>query len=102
MYRRVTADPSYAEELRKQYNQVPDLPSEIVAQMPAYYKTAAQRQLYPLNGGGEDAAKVDLEFYHEAGQLEGEVKDMKVEDYWYLKPLSDVLKEIGEIKMERE
>ena len=102
MYRRVTADPSYAIELRKQYNQVPDLPSEIVAQMPAYYKTAAQRQLYPLNGGGLNAAKVDLEFYHEAGQLEGAVESLKVEDFWYLKPLTDVLKEIGEIKMERE
>jgi NitT/TauT family transport system substrate-binding protein len=70
--------------------------------MPAYYKTAAQRQLYPLNGGGLNAAKVDLEFYHEAGQLEGAVESLKVEDFWYLKPLTDVLKEIGEIKMERE
>ena len=100
MYRRLTADPSYPEELRKQYNLIPDLPKEIVAQIPAYYKVAAQRQLYPLNGGGEKAVQVDMGFYHVAGQLEGALENLKGEDYWYLKPLKDVLNEIGEIKIE--
>jgi len=100
MYRRVKADPSYAQELHKQYNLVPDLPPEIVKQMPTYYATAALRGLNPVNGGGEEAAKVDLKFFHIAGQLKGPVGDLKVEDFWYLKPLNDVLDEIGRVDIE--
>jgi NitT/TauT family transport system substrate-binding protein len=100
MYRRVNADPLYALELRKQYNLIPDLPKEIEVQIPVYYKTAAQKQLNPSNGGGEKEAKFDLEFFHVAGQFEGPLENLKVEDYWYLKPLKDVLAEIGEVKIE--
>jgi ABC-type nitrate/sulfonate/bicarbonate transport system substrate-binding protein len=97
--RRLNADYTYAEELRNQYKLLPDLPKEIEAQIPIYYKIAAQRELYPLNGG-INAAKTDLEFYHVAGQLEGSLEDLKVEDFWHLKSLKDVLQEIGEIKVE--
>jgi NitT/TauT family transport system substrate-binding protein len=100
MYRRIQADPSYANELRDQYKLMPDLPPEIVKQIPSYYKISAERGLYSVNGGGMQAAKTDLEFFHIAGQLKGEVKDLKVEDFWYLKPLNDVLDEIGRIKIE--
>ena len=102
MYRRVQVDPSYAAELRKQYNLVPDLPPEILNQMPDYYETASKRQLYQVNGGGEPAAKTDLGFFHIAGQLKGSVDELKVEDFWYLKPLNDVLKEIGRVDVKYE
>ena len=100
MYRRIQADPSYANELRNQYNLMPDLPPEIVKRIPSYYKIASDRGLYSVNGGGVSAAKTDLEFFRIAGQLKGEAKDIKVEDFWYLKPLNDVLDEIGRIKIE--
>ena len=40
------------------------------------------------------------QFFQIAGQLKGEAKDLKVEDFWYLKPLNDVLDEIGRINIE--
>jgi len=100
MYRRVQADPSYANELREQYNLVPDLPPEIVKQIPSYYKIASRRKLYSVNGGGRAAAETDLKFFHVAGQLKGDVASLKVEDFWYLKPLNDVLDEIGRIDIQ--
>jgi len=100
IYRRMQADTSYANELRKQYNLMPDLPPEIVKQIPNFYATAARRKLYSLNGGGEKAAKVDLNFFHIAGQLKGRVEDLRVEDFWYLKPLNDVLDEIGRVNID--
>jgi NitT/TauT family transport system substrate-binding protein len=97
-YRQVNGDPSVIPQLRKQYNLLPDLPKEIEAQIPIYWKTSAQMQLNPNNGGGEKEAKFDLEFFHTAGQLEGPLENLKVEDFWYLKPLKEVLTEIGEAK----
>ena len=51
--------------------------------------------MFPLNGGGADAAKSDFEFYSVAGQIKGDPKDLKVEDFWYLKPLDTVLNKLG-------
>jgi len=99
MYRRIQADPSYANELRDQYNLMPDLPSEIVDQIPSYYTTASRRGLYKVNGGGEQAAKTDLSFYHIAGQLRGDEGSFKVDDFWYLEPLNNVLSEIGHVSI---
>ena len=100
MYRRIQADPSYANELRDQYQLMPDLPAEIVKRIPSYYKISSERGLYSVNGGGIQAAKTDLEFFQIAGQLKGEAKDLKVEDFWYRKPWNDVLDEIGRINIE--
>jgi NitT/TauT family transport system substrate-binding protein len=35
------------------------------------------------------AAKADMEWYHKAGQLTGNFSDLKIEDFWYMKPLMD-------------
>lgn len=43
--------------------------------------------LYSIDGGGETAAKADLEWYTAAGQLEGDPAEMNIEDFWYLEPL---------------
>lgn len=99
MYRRVMADPTYVLELRDQYNLVPDLPPEIEAQIPKYYPTIARLGLRSVNGGGREAAEFDLQFYHTAGQLEGPIENLKVEDFWYLAPLNKVLDEIGRINI---
>ncbi len=100
MYRRIQADPSYANELRDQYQLMPDLPPEIAKRIPSYYRISSERGLYSVNGGGMQAAKTDLGFFQIAGQLKGDAKDLKVEDFWYLKPLNDVLDEIGRVKIE--
>lgn len=102
IFRRVTADPSYVLELRRQYNLLPDLPPEIEAEIPVYWPIVAQRGLRAINGGSEEAAKVDLHFYSIAGQLEGPLEDLKVDDFWYLQPLNDVLEEIGRISVDYE
>jgi NitT/TauT family transport system substrate-binding protein len=42
-----------------------------------------------LNGGGESAAKNDLEFYSLSGALKGE--NLKVEEFWHFAPLKAAL-----------
>jgi NitT/TauT family transport system substrate-binding protein len=34
----------------------------------------------------------DLEWYHKAGHLTGKLSDLKIEDFWYMKPLKDATK----------
>jgi NitT/TauT family transport system substrate-binding protein len=100
VYRRSIADPTYAEELREHYNLCPDLPPEITVQIPDYYDSLAKLGLRSVNGGGLAAAEADLEFYSIGGQLTGE--DLKVEDFWYLDPLNEVLDEVGRISIHYE
>ena len=45
--------------------------------------------LYDPNGGGRKAAQADMEWYSAAGQLTGDLASLKIEDFWYLKPLDD-------------
>jgi NitT/TauT family transport system substrate-binding protein len=40
-----------------------------------------------VNGGGAKAALDYMEWYSKAGQLEGDMSSLKIEDFWYLKPL---------------
>jgi hypothetical protein len=45
--------------------------------------------IFPSDGGGERAAKNDLEFFHLSGALKSATA--KVEDFWTLAPLKAAL-----------
>lgn len=49
--------------------------------------------IFPNDGGGERAAKNDLEFFQLSGALKGE--DLKVENFWDFAPLKAAL---GKVK----
>ncbi len=63
------------------------LPPEILAELDGFYADAVEAGLYSPNGGGRTAAQADMEWYSAAGQLQGELSELNIEDFWYLAPL---------------
>ena len=92
-WREVAADPKAAAALREKYKLLPDATPDMVADIDPYFAEAAPN--IPLNGGGEDAARDDFDFYTVSGALEGKAADLKVEDFWDLTALNAVLAKIG-------
>lgn len=64
-----------------------ELPKEILGELDNFYTEAAEGGLYDPEGGGRKAAIADMEWYSQAGQLEGDVSSLNIEDFWYLAPL---------------
>ncbi len=68
------------------------LPQEILDQLDGFYADAVEGGLYDANGGGRKAAAADMEWYSAAGQLDGDVSTLNIEDFWYLAPLDAAMK----------
>ncbi len=66
------------------------LPPEILGNLDEFYTDAVEGGLYSPNGGGMTAAKADLEWYSAAGQLEGDIDSLNIDDFWYMDPLNKV------------
>jgi NitT/TauT family transport system substrate-binding protein len=92
-WREVAADPKSVVALRDKYKLLPDATPEMVADIEPYFAEAAPN--IPLNGGGEDAARDDFDFYTISGALTGKAADLKVEDFWDLTALNAVLAKAG-------
>ncbi|MBN2554164.1 MAG: ABC transporter substrate-binding protein [Spirochaetales bacterium] len=88
----INDDPAYVIEQREKYGLLPDLPSELEPEILPFYELAAEGNMFPEDGGGAEAAKQDFEFYGVAGQIQGDPASLKVEDFWYLKAIDDVVK----------
>ncbi|SFB11983.1 NitT/TauT family transport system substrate-binding protein [Poseidonocella pacifica] len=67
------------------------LPPELIAGLDKFYAEAVEGGLYSANGGGRTAAKADMEWYAEAGQLEGDPAELNLDDFWYFAPLDAAL-----------
>lgn len=68
------------------------LPQEILAELDGFYTDAIAGGLYDPNGGGRTAAAADMEWYSQAGQLDGDPSTLNIEDFWYLAPLDAAVK----------
>jgi NitT/TauT family transport system substrate-binding protein len=95
VWRKINEDPSFIVAERERLNLLPDLPKELEAEILPYYMQGRDEGLFPIDGGGAEAAKADFDFYTEAGQLEGPADSLKVEDFWYLEPLEKAREAIG-------
>ncbi|PRD44652.1 nitrate ABC transporter substrate-binding protein [Phyllobacterium phragmitis] len=93
-WREVQADPKSVLALREKYKLLPDATPEMVADIEPYFVEAAKLGL-PVNGGGEEAARDDFEFYTVSGALTGKADDLKVGDFWEFGPLNTALAKIG-------
>jgi NitT/TauT family transport system substrate-binding protein len=91
--REINANPQIVVEERKKRGLLKDLPAKLEAEVLPYYQQAATNGILPSDGGGERAAKTDLDFFTLSGQLKGE--NLKVEDFWYLTPLKSALAKAG-------
>jgi len=91
--RQINANPASVLEERKKLGLLKDLPDKMEPEILPFYQEAVRNGIFPNDGGGERAAKNDLEFYSLSGQLKGE--NLKVEDFWYLAPLKAALAKVG-------
>ena len=86
-YRDMAKDPTIIRKETDPNGPIGQLPKEILDSLDGFYADAVAGGLYDPNGGGRVAAKADMEWYSAAGQLTGDLSDLNIEDFWYLKPL---------------
>lgn len=87
VWKEMNADPTVISRETDPEGPIGQLPKEILDNLDAFYAEAVEGGLYDPNGGGRKAAQADLEWYTEAGQLEGDPSTLNIEDFWYMKPL---------------
>ncbi len=87
--RAINADPKWVLDERKKLGLLKDLPAKMEDEILPYFQEAVQNGVFPNDGGAENAAKNDLEFYSLSGALKGE--NLKVENFWYFVPLKAAL-----------
>ena len=92
VYQDMSKDPTIIRRETKPDGPIGQLPKEVLAELDGFYTEAVAGGLYDPNGGGEKAAKADMEWYSKAGHLTGKLSDLKIDDFWYLKPLNDAMK----------
>ena len=91
--RQINANPSSVLDERKKLGLLKDLPPKLENEILPFFQEAVKNGVFPNDGGGERAAKNDLEFFRLSGQLKGE--NLKVEDFWHLAPLKAALAKVG-------
>ena len=87
--RAINANPKWVLEERKKLGLLKDLPAKMEEEVLPFFEEAVQNGVFPNDGGAENAAKNDLEFYSLSGALKGE--NLKAEDFWHLAPLKAAL-----------
>ncbi len=87
--RAINANPSWVVGERKKLGLLKDLPAKLEGEILPFYQEAVQNGVYPNDGGGESAAKNDLEFFRLSGALKGD--NLKVGDFWHFAPLKAAL-----------
>ena len=87
--RAINANPKWVLEERKKLGLLKELPAKMEDEILPFFQEASQNGVFPNDGGGESAAKNDLEFYGLSGALKGE--NLKVDDFWHFAPLKAAL-----------
>lgn len=87
VYQDMHEDPTIIRRETNPDGPIGQLPEEILAELDGFYTDAVEAGLYDPNGGGRKAAMADMEWYSQAGQLDGDASTLNIEDFWYLKPL---------------
>jgi NitT/TauT family transport system substrate-binding protein len=90
-YRDMIKDPTIISRETNPDGPIGQLPKEILDSLDGFYTDAVEGGLYDADGGGRKAAKADMEWYSEAGQLTGDAASLNIEDFWYLKPLDTAM-----------
>lgn len=89
------ADPSYPAREREALGLLPDLSEKEVAEITPYFTEAVAAGIFPTDGGGEAAAKADVDFLAEAGKMPTSDK-VSLTDYWDFAPLAAATGAIGQ------
>ncbi|MEM1431832.1 MAG: ABC transporter substrate-binding protein [Pseudomonadota bacterium] len=78
----IAENPAIVGELREQYDLLPDLPADVIAEAVPYFAEAAENGIYPLDGGQPSDAADDIAFLSAAGQVSGDPSAVDPADYW--------------------
>mgnify|MGYP003553119039 CR=1 FL=1 len=70
-------------------------PKQILDGITNFYTVGMKEGVFAPGGGNADVVRSDLEFYTEAGQLQGPASGLKVEDFWSFGPLERARKALG-------
>jgi NitT/TauT family transport system substrate-binding protein len=87
--RAINAKPSWVVDQRKKLGLLKDLPAKMEGEILPFFQEAVKNGVFPNDGGAENAAKNDLEFFRLSGALQGD--NLKVEDFWQLTTLKAAL-----------
>lgn len=87
VYRDMAEDPTVISRETDPDGPIGQLPKEVLDSLDEFYAEAVAGGVYDPDGGGAKAAQADMEWYSAAGQLTGDLSDLNIEDFWYLKPL---------------
>ena len=87
--REINKNPAAVVEARKQLGVLKDLPAKLEGDILPYLRDGAADGIFPNDGGGESAAKNDLEFYALSGAIKS--PNPRTEDFWHLAPLKAAL-----------
>lgn len=87
--RQINANPKSIQEERKKLGLLKDLPQKLEDEILPYFQEGVANGIFPNDGGGERAAKNDLDFFRLSGALKGE--NLKVDDFWQLAPIKAAL-----------
>lgn len=94
VWKELNENPAIIEEERAKRNLLSDQPKEILDEVTSYYTEGVENGLFDPEGG-LNSIQADFDFYTRAGQLEGNPEELKVEDFWDLKPLQNAMKAQG-------
>lgn len=95
VWRAVNKDPKSVAEGRQRYGLLKDLPADLAKDIVPYYTEAAEAGIYPNDGGGTEAAKNDFAFFTLSGAIQGVPAQLKVEDFWDVRPLGRAIQKLG-------
>lgn len=95
LWREMARDPAIIETERAKRNLLKDQPKEVLAGVTDFYVQGVKEGIFHPSGG-IGAPQVDFEFYVEAGQMQGPVSELKVEDFWDFGPLERAGKKLGD------
>ncbi len=95
LWREMAANPTVIETERAKRKLMADQPKQILDGITNFYTVGMKEGVFAPGGGNADVVKSDLEFYTEAGQLQGPASGLKVEDFWNFGPLEKARRALG-------
>jgi NitT/TauT family transport system substrate-binding protein len=87
--RAINANPKWVVDQRQKLGLLKDLPAKMEGEIVPFFEEAVKNGVFPNDGGAENAARNDLEFFRLSGALQGE--NLRVEDFWHLTTLKAAL-----------
>jgi len=87
-WREINKDPKQVVVLREKYNVLPNIEKVEVDEMLPAFTQGVSIDLFPNDGGTAQSVAEDFNFFTTSGTLAGDPADLKMEDYWYLGPVT--------------